>query len=751
MEPPPTADPVTTPTITSDKADYPPGGAVILTGTDWQPGEQVHIRVNDDAGQTWRRDMDVYADGNGNIRDEFTLPNWFVATYAVTATGAVSGTATTTFTDGDIRVRAAANGTQVGVALPAGALKTFSNGTCATPSVASSTAFSTNSGGNGYGAPSPALATATGQSLSATAPSSVTITGTTYTFSEWVSDNGNATRVSVAGSTACFLTNANGQISLTVRYSSNVATTTTAANASATYGDASVTLQVSVSPNTVNVGTVTVTVKDGSTSIGSTTSGVVVAGSATASFALSGVGAGTYRIEAAYGGGTGFSASSNSAQSPAPTLTIAKGPTTTTVTCGAGPFGYTGDPVTPCSASVAGPGGANQSLPVSYSNNTEAGTATASASYAETADHLASSDSVSFTISKADADCTVDGYTGVYDGDPHGATGTCAGVDEEDLSAGLDLGDSFTDVPGGSASWSFEGGTNYNDQTGSVVIVISKANAHCTVTRYHVTYDGTSHTATGTCTGVGTDGALSGLDLSGTTHTNAGTYTDPWTFTDATGNYNDTSGTVTDEIAKADATCSISGYNVVLDGNPHTATGTCTGVDEEDLSSGLNLAGTTHTNVGDYPNDPWTFISPNANYENASGIVHDNIHYATAGSCLGSPGHEILQPIDNDGSSVFKQGSTVPAKFRVCDAAGNSIGVPGVVVSFRLIQTISGATTDVDEPVFSTTPDTAFRWSVTDRQWIFNINTKSLSRNRTYVYRILLNDGSAIDLRFGLR
>src|SRR6266508_5759530 len=97
-------------TIVSDKADYAPGETVILTGTNGQPGEQVHIRVNDDQRMTWLRDVDVYADGNGNIRDEFQLPDWFVATYTVTATGPISGTATTAFTDGNVRIRSNATG-----------------------------------------------------------------------------------------------------------------------------------------------------------------------------------------------------------------------------------------------------------------------------------------------------------------------------------------------------------------------------------------------------------------------------------------------------------------------------------------------------------------------------------------------------------------------------------------------------------------------------------------------------------------
>src|SRR5215213_911898 len=94
------------PTIQSDKADYPPGAAVTLTGSNWQPGESVHIYVNDDEGQTWDRNVDVTADQSGNISDSFNLPDWFVATYKVTATGAQSGVATTYFTDGNVDAKA---------------------------------------------------------------------------------------------------------------------------------------------------------------------------------------------------------------------------------------------------------------------------------------------------------------------------------------------------------------------------------------------------------------------------------------------------------------------------------------------------------------------------------------------------------------------------------------------------------------------------------------------------------------------
>src|SRR5215211_5083465 len=99
-----TAAPTTStaaPTIQSDKDDYQPGELVTLTGSDWQPGDSVHIFVNDDEGQSWSHnsDPDPVADDSGAFTYEFNLPEQFVAMYNVTATGVESGTAKTTFTD----------------------------------------------------------------------------------------------------------------------------------------------------------------------------------------------------------------------------------------------------------------------------------------------------------------------------------------------------------------------------------------------------------------------------------------------------------------------------------------------------------------------------------------------------------------------------------------------------------------------------------------------------------------------------
>ena len=78
-------------------------------------------------------------------------------------------------------------------------------------------------------------------------------------------------------------------------------------------------------------------------------------------------------------------------------------------------------------------------------------------------------------------------------------------------------------------------------------------------------------------------------------------------------------------VNKANAVITVTSYNVKYNGSPHTATGTATGVFSEDLSSQLNLSGTTHTDIGDYAIDPWSFTDVTGNYNNDSGTVSDHI------------------------------------------------------------------------------------------------------------------------------
>ena len=153
---------------------------------------------------------------------------------------------------------------------------------------------------------------------------------------------------------------------------------------------------------------------------------------------------------------------------------------------------------------------------------------------------------------------------------------------------------------------------------------------------------------------------------------------------------------------------------------------------------------TASSPIGSYPINCSGLTSSNYAIKYVPGTL--KIIYAPAGIC----GHTILPPINADGTTVGKQGRTIPAMFQVCDANGVSFGTPGVVTSFYLTQIIAGTVTStVNDMVASTTPDTAFRWD--GQEWIFNINTVNLPANQTYVYTITLNDGSTINFEFGLR
>ena len=127
-------------------------------------------------------------------------------------------------------------------------------------------------------------------------------------------------------------------------------------------------------------------------------------------------------------------------------------------------------------------------------------------------------------------------------------------------------------------------------------------------------------------------------------------------------------------------------------------------------------------------------------------------------SCGGVVGRTVLQPVNPDSSSVFKAGSTVPIKFRVCDANGNPVGGAVSVVKVGIdghadpivYNTVSNVG-PVDETVVSTTPDADFRWDASGQQFIFNMNTKNLKVGVHYFYRIDLIDGTSIYYDFGVK
>jgi hypothetical protein len=145
------------PWIASDKPDYFAGDAVVLNGGSWQSGETVRINVNDDEGHTWVRDGDVTADANGNISDSFNLPNWFVAVYTIRAVGSSGSTATSSFTDGNLRIRLNTTGSDPGAGWTA-TVRIFTDSNCTTqdtgqPDVTVPVGAQANVPGNRWGKP----------------------------------------------------------------------------------------------------------------------------------------------------------------------------------------------------------------------------------------------------------------------------------------------------------------------------------------------------------------------------------------------------------------------------------------------------------------------------------------------------------------------------------------------------------------------------------------------------------------------
>jgi len=275
--------------------------------------------------------------------------------------------------------------------------------------------------------------------------------------------------------------------------------------------------------------------------------------------------------------------------------------------------------------------------------------------------------SVAIDISKANASINVTGYTGVYDAAAHGATGTATGVGGVNLSAGLNLGASFTDVPGGTANWTFSGGTNYNDAVGSVAIDISKANASINVTGYTGVYDAAAHGATGTATGVGGADLSAGLDL-GASFTDVPGGTANWTFSGGT-NYNDAAGSVAIDISKATPSINWSNpaaitYGTALGATQLNATASVPGSFIYTPAAGTILTAGSHTlTVNFSPSDA-------TNYDNASAQVQITVNpWAFSG---------FRQPVDNLPTvNRVKAGSAIPVKFSLSGNKGLNIFYSG--------------------------------------------------------------------------
>ena len=123
------------------------------------------------------------------------------------------------------------------------------------------------------------------------------------------------------------------------------------------------------------------------------------------------INAGMARANAIYAGDSNYEGST----AEEVTFTIGGAASTTVITCSN--QSYTGTALTPCTATVSGPGGLSTTATVTYSNNTNVGTATANAVYAGEGNYQGSTAAqVTFAIGKATSTTIITCSNQIYTG-----------------------------------------------------------------------------------------------------------------------------------------------------------------------------------------------------------------------------------------------------------------------------------------------------------------------------------------------
>ena len=313
-------------------------------------------------------------------------------------------------------------------------------------------------------------------------------------------------------------------------------------------------------------------------------------------------------------GGTNYNNQSNTAA-----IVIAKADATVVITPYSGTYDAAAHNLSGSVTGVAGDLAAVGSSLTFGPSFTDAGNHTGSWSFLGGTNYNNQSNTAAIVIAKADATVVITPYSGTYDAAAHNLSGSVTGVvgDLAAVGSSLTFGPSFTDAGNHTGSWSFLGGTNYNNQSNTAAIVIAKADATVVITPYSGTYDAAAHNLSGSVTGVVGDLAAVGSSLTfGPSFTDAGNHTGSWSFLGGT-NYNNQSNTAAIVIAKADATVVITPYSGTYDAAAHNLSGSVTGVVGDLAAVGSSLTfGPSFTDAGNHTGS-WSFLG-GTNYNNQS-------------------------------------------------------------------------------------------------------------------------------------
>jgi len=101
---------------------------------------------------------------------------------------------------------------------------------------------------------------------------------------------------------------------------------------------------------------------------------------------------------------------------------------------------------------------------------------------------------------------------------------------------------------------------------------------------------------------------------------------------------------------------------------------------------------------------------------------------------------DILQPVNVDGSSVFKAGSTIPVKFRLTGASASVTTLAARIYVAPISNAVVGTELEAASVAVADLGNT-FRYDSTADQYIFNLSTKGMSQG-TWQIRVDLLDGA---------
>jgi hypothetical protein len=111
----------------------------------------------------------------------------------------------------------------------------------------------------------------------------------------------------------------------------------------------------------------------------------------------------------------------------------------------------------------------------------------------------------------------------------------------------------------------------------------------------------------------------------------------------------------------------------------------------------------------------------------------------------------FLQPINRDGTSIFKLGRTIPVKFAL---TGPSAGITNLVAHLRASKVSNGVEGTVVEVTSNGPPDSGdtFRYDPTAGQYILNLSTSPpMFSQGTWVLNLILGDGVPHSVHVSLR